>query len=187
MRQIIVAEYITVNGIMEAPETWQFPFYSPDFAEYNNSQIQASGTLLLGRKTYEIFSSFWPTQKKNEFGIADKLNSTPKIVVSTTLKKADWNNSTIISKNIVEEISTLKKQEGSFISVSGSRQLVNTLLQNGLVDEIRLMVHPIVQNNGLPLFDKPERNINLKLLEAKTFSSGVTVLNYQPENYLKNN
>ncbi len=96
MRKLIVSEFLTLDGVMEANERWQFPYFSDDLAEFNKAQILALDTILLGRVTYEIFASSWPYRTHNEFGIADKLNGTPKFVVSSTLKKAEWNNSRLI-------------------------------------------------------------------------------------------
>src|SRR5260221_5869035 len=103
MRKIIVGMFLSLDGVMESPEKWQFPYQSPDAAEFTKQQILSSDVLILGRHTYEAFAPFWPTQTHNEFGIADKLNSQPKFIVSSTMKQANWNNSTIISKNPIEE------------------------------------------------------------------------------------
>jgi dihydrofolate reductase len=180
MSKIIIGTAITLNGVMESPEKWQFPFYSNDISEYEIEQVHLSDALLLGRKTYEMFSSFWPTRTNNEYGIADKFNSTKKYVVSTSLKEASWNNSEIISNNIIERITQLKKASGNFISVVGSQQLVATLIQNNLADEIRLMVNPVILCSGKILFENINIDKTLKLIDTKTFSSGVVLLVYQP-------
>ena len=180
MRKIIVGSSITLNCVMESPERWQFPFYSNDISEYEIEQVHQSGALLLGRKTYEMFSSFWPGRTNNEYGIADKFNSIKKYVVSTTLQNASWNNSEIISTNIIEKILDLKKMAENFISVVGSQQLVTTLIQNNLADEIRLMVNPIIFSSGKTLFGNINIDKTLKLTDTKTFSSGVVLLTYQP-------
>ena len=124
MRKIIVLEFVTVDGVMEAPEKWQFPYLSEDVAEFNKTQLLALDTLLLGRVTYEIFASSWPLRTNNEFGIADKLNSMPKFVVSSTIGKADWNNSTLIRENVIEEIAKLKERDGGDIGIVGSAALI---------------------------------------------------------------
>src|SRR6185369_17696154 len=100
MRKIIVSEFITLDGVIESNEKWQFPYFSGDLAEFSMKQILALDTILLGRETYEIFAASWPSRTNNEFGIADKLNSMPKFVVSSTLEKANWDNSTIIKVNV---------------------------------------------------------------------------------------
>ena len=180
MSKIIVGTAITLNGVMESPEKWQFPFYSKDISEYEIEQVHQSDALLLGRKTYEIFSSFWPGRTNNEYGIADKFNNTKKYVVSSTLKKVSWNNSEIISNDVIEKISDLKKLPGNFISVVGSQQLVTTLIKNNLADEIRLMVNPIIFGSGKTLFENINVDKTLKLTDTKAFSSGVVLLTYQP-------
>lgn len=181
MRKVIVSEFLTLDGVMEAPQNWQFPYLSDDMAEDNKNQILASDALLLGRVTYEEFASFWPFQTNNEFGIADKLNSTPKFVVSSTLEKAEWNNSTLINGNVVEAISRLKQQGEGSIGITGSATLIQTLMQAGLIDEYRLLVHPIVVGTGKRLFNAGFDTTALKLLDSKTFSSGVVALIYQPD------
>src|SRR5262247_3431120 len=107
MRKLIVAEFLTVDSVMEASEEWQPPYVSEDVAEAIQASIHASEAMLLGRVTYELFAAYWPYQTNNEFGIADKLNSQPKFVVSTTLEKAEWNNTTLIKGNVADEIRKL--------------------------------------------------------------------------------
>lgn len=181
MRKIIVSEFLSLDGVMEAPEQWHFPFVNSELQAEINAGIHASDALLLGRITYEIFAGYWPTQTHNEFGIADKLNSQPKYVVSSTLEKVDWNHSTLIKGNIVEAITKLKQQPGGDISVTGSATLVQSLLQADLIDEYRLMIHPIVVGSGIRLFTDGGEQKVLKLIETKTFSSGVVILMYQVE------
>src|SRR5260221_1578625 len=148
MRKIIVAEFLTLDGVMEAPETWQFPFLSDDISEYIKTGILALDAQLLGRVTYETFAGYWPTQTHNEFGIADKLNSMPKFVVSTTLDKADWNNSMLIKKNVIEEITKLKQQPGGAIGITASATLGQALMRADLIDELQLQVHPLLPVRG---------------------------------------
>jgi dihydrofolate reductase len=180
MRKIIVSEFVTLDGVMEAPETWQFPYYSDDMGEVIKAQILASDAMLLGRVTYEVFAAYWPSQTNNEFGIADKLNSSPKFVVSSTLQKAEWNNSTLIKGNVAEEISKLKQQPDGNIRITGSATLVQSLMQADLIDEYQLMVHPVVLGSGKRLFRDGSDTLKLKLLDTKTFSKGVVLLCYQP-------
>lgn len=178
MRKIIVSEFLTLDGVMEANERWQFPYFSDDLAEFNKAQILALDSILLGRVTYEIFASSWPYRTNNEFGIADKLNSTPKFVVSSTLKKAEWNNSTIINGNVLQRISDLKQQSGGDIGITGSAMLIQSLMKDNVVDEYRLFIHPIVIGSGKRLFSDWGSMV-LKLVETKMFSSGVMLLSYQ--------
>ncbi len=139
MRKIVVSEFLSADGVMEAPDTWQFPFQTEEMGAITERQIRDTDAFLLGRVTYEIFAGFWPTQTHNEFGIADKLNRAPKHVVSTTLQKADWNNSTQIMSNVIEEIRKLTQQPDSRIGISGSATLVHSLLDAGLIDEIQVL------------------------------------------------
>jgi len=178
MRKIIVSEFLTLDGVMESNERWQFPYFSDDLAEFSMKQILALDAILLGRVTYEIFASSWPSRTNNEFGIADKLNSVPKFVVSSTLEKAKWNNSTIIKENVAQEISTLKQQPGGDIGITGSATLIQSIMHYNLIDGYRLLVHPIVLGSGKRLFSDAS-NTTLKLVETKMFSSGVVLLTYQ--------
>ena len=179
MRKIIAYEYVTLDGVMEAPENWQFPYFSKDFEEFNREQILSFDASLLGRVTYETFASFWPTQTNNEFGLAEKINNSPKYVVSTGLKKVDWNNSTLLKGNVAEEIKQLKQGSGGDIGIIGSATLVQSMLQAGLVDELWLMIHPIVLGSGKRLFDDGTDLKKLNLIDTKTFDSGVLFLRYQ--------
>jgi len=178
MRKITVSEFMSLDGVIEAPETWHFPYLSDDMQEVINEDIQASYAMLLGRLTYEAFAGYWPTQPGDGGGITDKLNSVPKYVVSKTLQKADWNNSTLIKDNVAEQISRLT----GIVGVTGSATLVQWLMQNNLVDELRLMVHPIVVGKGRRLFKDGMPTSGLKLVESRTFKSGVILLIYQPAN-----
>ena len=187
MRKVIASEYVTLDGVMEDPGGaegfkyggWSFQFWSEEAAKYKYDELFASDALLLGRVTYQGFAAAWPTMKDTgEFG--ERMNSLPKYVVSTTLDKAEWNNSTIIKANVVEEVSRLKAMPGQDILIAGSGDLVHTLMQHNLIDEYRLMVHPIVLGIGKRLFREGTDALKLQLVDTKTFSSGVVVLAYQP-------
>lgn len=181
MRKIIVSEFLSLDGVMEAPEEWHFPYISDDMQAHIQQQILAGDAALYGRVTYETFASYWPNANSNEFGIADKLNSQPKYVVSTTLQKAGWNNTTVIGSNIAEEIRKLKQQPGGDIAMTGSATLVQWMLEHGLIDELQLLVHPIVVGRGKRLFkDGMQKTAGLKLVEDQKFDSGVIYLRYQP-------
>src|ERR687898_386933 len=145
------------------------------------SGMAASDALLLGRATYQEFASYWPYQNSADQPYTDYLNSTPKFVVSTTLEEPlEWQNSTLIKGNVAEEISRLKEQPGKDISISGSPTLVRSLLQDGLLDELRLMLHPIVVGSGKRLFEDGGDQKALQLVDSRTFSTGVLYLTYQP-------
>ena len=178
MRKLVVWEFLSLDSVIEAPEKWVFPYQSEDVAEAIKAQNLASDVLLLGRVTYETFASFWPTQTHNEFGFAEKLNSQPKVVVSSTLQKADWNNSTIIKDHVAESVTKLKQQPGGEIGITGSATLVQWLLEADLIDEFRLFVYPLVLGSGKRLF-ADGRKTTLKLVKTQPFSSGVVLLQYQ--------
>ena len=181
MRKIVVSEFMSLDGVIEAPDTWQFPFQTEEMGAITERQIRDTDAFLLGRVTYEIFAEYWPTQTHNEHGVADKLNSAPKYVVSTTLQKADWNNSTQIKSNVIEEIRKLKQQPGSMIAIIGSATLVHSLLDAGLIDEIQVLVHPIVLGKGVRLFVDGGRRSPMKLADSKILPNGVVFLSYQIE------
>ena len=180
MRKLVVTEYLTLDGVFEEPGKWSFDYWGEEAMLYKRDELFSSDVQLLGRVTYEGFARAWPTmQDTGDFG--ERMNSMPKYVVSTTLTRADWQNSTIISKNIVEEIQKLKEQQGQHILVAGSGQLVRTLFQHHLVDEFRCMLYPVVLGNGKRLFPEGTEMYKFKLLETRAFKSGIVVLHYQPE------
>src|SRR5438552_10078288 len=179
MRKVVVAEFLSLDGVMEAPEKWSFQFWNDEIAKFKRDELFASDAHLLGRVTYQIFAGAWPSRTDEE-GFADRMNSLPKYVVSITLKKAEWKNSHLIRENVAEEVSNLKQQPGQDILVAGSATLVQTLIQHDLIDEYHLLVFPLVLGSGKRLF-KDEAKATLKLIEAKTFSSGVVLLSYRPD------
>ncbi len=180
MRNVIATEYVTLDGVMEEPGQWSFQFWSDEAATFKFDELFASDALLLGRVTYQGFANAWPSMT-DEQGFADRMNGLPKFVVSTTLEEATWNNSQLIRGNVAEEVSRLKQQPGQDILLAGSSELVHTLRQHDLIDEYRLMVHPIILGSGKRLFREGSDTTTLRLVEAKAFSSGVVVLTYRPE------
>jgi dihydrofolate reductase len=179
MRKIIAGLFISLDGVVEAPETWHFPYFNDEMGEAVAAQAAASDTMLLGRKTYEEFAAYWPNQSSEE-PFADVMNSTPKLVASTTLKEVAWQNSTLIEGDVIEALERIKKQPGKAISITGSPTLVRSLLRAGVLDELRLLVHPIVVGHGKRLFEAEEQPIPLRLIEAKTFTTGVQAMTYAP-------
>ena len=179
MRRVIAYEYLTLDGVMEAPEKWQFPYLSNDVAELIKAQMLQADAVLLGRTTYEIFADSWSSRINNEFGVADKLNSMPKYVVSRTLQKAEWHNSTVIKGDVPKEVARLKEQPGGIIAIIGSGKLVGALMQHALIDEYRLMIHPVILGSGQRLFPDGS-HAALRLIETRTLSSGVVLLRYEP-------
>lgn len=180
MRKIVSGLFISLDGVVEAPDQWHFPYFNDEMGQAVDEQMQSTDTMLLGRKTYEEFASFWPSQTNDDVDIADHMNNTPKVVVSTTLERADWQNTTLIRDNVVEELTRLKQQPGKNIGITGSGTLVASLLDLGLLDELRLLVHPIVVNSGKRLFDGPGERQPLALVDSRIFDNGVLYLTYQP-------
>jgi dihydrofolate reductase len=177
MRNLVVTEFMSLDGVIEAP-MWTFKYWNDEIANFKGEETSAGEPLLLGRVTYEGFAAAWPNRTDEDPG-APYFNGTRKYVVSTTLDKADWNNSVIIKDNVVEEIKKLKQQDGPDIVVHGSGKLVQTLIKNGLVDRIRLLVYPVVLGKGQRLFEEGT-TATLNLVEARPFTGGVTALIYEP-------
>ncbi len=176
MRKVITLEYVSLDGVMESPEKWAFPYLNEEMGEANDSGMATSDAMLLGRVTYQEFASYWPYQTSNDGPIADYINNTPKFVVSTTLDTVEWQNSTLIRGNVVEELTRLKQQPGKNITILGSGALVQSLLRDDLIDEYRIMVFPVVVGSGKRLFRDGSDTKVLRLVETKSFSSGVVVL-----------
>ncbi|HEV8582700.1 MAG TPA: dihydrofolate reductase family protein [Thermoanaerobaculia bacterium] len=174
--RVVVAEFLSLDGVMEAPEKWSFPYWNDEIAKFKSDELFASAAHLLGRVTYETFAAAWPS-RTGEF--ADRFNSLPKYVVSKTLENPEWAGTHVIKENVAEEISKLKRQPGRDMLVAGSCTLVQTLMQHGLVDEFHLLVYPLVLGSGKPLFSEGSQ-ASLKLVESKPFGSGVVLLTYQP-------
>lgn len=193
MKKLVVGTFLTLDGVMQAPGDskedtqggfkyggWQMPLFDDDAGKIISESVMATDALLLGRVTYQIFAAYWPTAPADD-PFAKKLNSVPKYVASTTLKKVEWNNSTLIKGNLAEEVAKLKQQPGSgILSVTGSGKLAQTLMQHDLVDEYDLWIHPLVLGSGKRLFEGGIVPINLKLVDTKTTGSGIVVLTYQP-------
>jgi dihydrofolate reductase len=186
MGKIVVTEFISMDGVIEDPggsedyehSGWSFQIdRGEEGNEFKLDETMATDALLLGRVTYEGFADSWPS-RDGEF--ADKFNNMPKFVVSTTLKRPEWNNSTVISGDVAGEVGKLKEQFANDVAVHGSAQLVNTLKEHDLVDEYRLMVFPVVLGKGKRLFSDGGGLTSLKLSEAKQVGTdGVIILTYQ--------
>jgi dihydrofolate reductase len=187
MGRIVVTEFVSLDGVMEDPGgsehskhgAWTFKFSRSDegdkfkMDEVNNAEAQ-----LLGRVTYDGFAQAWPKMSGDPF--SDKFNSMPKYVVSQTLKKADWNNSTILNGDVVDEVKKLKQRVKGDILVSGSAKLVQTLIENDLVDQLNLMVFPVILGSGKRLFGETGAPKTLQLADSKTVGDGVSILVYKP-------
>lgn len=176
MRKLFVTEFMSLDGVVENP-AWTFPYWNDEIAAFKGEESTAADALLLGRVTYDGFAAAWPNSDDEG---AEYFNSVRKYVVSTTLDKADWNNSVIISDDVVEEIAKLKEQDGQDIAVHGSVELVQTLIENDLVDSIRLLVYPVVLGKGKRLF-LDGTTATLKLVDSKPMGDGgVVAMVYEP-------
>ncbi|MEP7285857.1 MAG: dihydrofolate reductase family protein [Chloroflexota bacterium] len=183
MRKIVVAEFISLDGVIEGPGPeddfayagWTMPYFNDDIGNAIADVASRSDTMLLGRRTWQGFASSFSTQTD---GMAAFLNNIPKYVVSTTLKTADWNHSTLISANIVEEITKLKQQPGKDIVLNGSATLAHTLQKHNLVDEYSLILYPVVVGTGKRLFVEGSP-ATLRLVSTRALDSGVVLLTYQ--------
>jgi len=180
MRKIVAGLFVSLDGVVESPDTWVFPYFNDQVGQVIGSNMAASDTVLLGRRTYEEFAAYWPDKTDEDDPSADYINNTPKLVASTTLKAVEWRNSTIIGGDVAEELSTLKQQPGKDISITGSATLVRSLLRDGLLDELGLLLFPIVVGTGKRLFEDWSDRVPLKLVASQSFSTGVVSLTYEP-------
>jgi dihydrofolate reductase len=181
MRKVVAAEFLSLDGVMESPDQWHFPYFNDEMGQAVGEGFETSDALLMGRVLYEEWVTFWPQQDPEENPVAATMNNVSKYVVSTTLEgPLEWNNATLIGDNVAEEISELKRQPGKDIVISGSGALVRSLLEYGLLDELKLMIHPIVVGSGKRLFEDGEKQTALELVESKTFSTGVVYVTYKP-------
>jgi dihydrofolate reductase len=182
MRKIVVSEGVSLDGVFDAQTMgqWAQPFSSDERHEFVRKNVLASDALLYGRTTYDLEAYYWPNQKNNEYGIADRMNSIPKYVVTSKPLQAQWNNTTIIKDNVVEEIAKLKQQPGNDILIKGSAKLVQALMQADLIDELRLMVHPVIAGGGKRFFNDGMSLIKFKLVESQPISLGIVLLTYEP-------
>ncbi|HEV8571471.1 MAG TPA: dihydrofolate reductase family protein [Actinomycetota bacterium] len=194
MRKVIVSEFLTLDGVMQAPGGsdedrrggfehggWQMPYFDEVAGNAVSEGMGASGGFLLGRRTYEIFAAYWPSAPADN-PFAATINSLPKFVASTTLQEPlEWNNSTLLKGDVAEEVAKLKEQPGKDLQVIGSGDLVQTLMQHNLVDEYGLMIHPVVLGTGEHLFKEGIPRTPLRLVDSKTTSTGVLILTYRPE------
>jgi len=186
MGRIVITEFVSLDGVMEAPGGgesfrhggWTFEINRGDEGDkFKLDEAFSSEALLLGRVTYEGFAAAWPS-REGEF--ADKFNSMPKYVVSSTLAEPEWNNSTVLKGDVADEIAKLKQEQDGDIVVHGSARLVQTLIEQDLVDEFRLMVFPVVLGSGKRLFGETSDKKPLRLVDSKVVGDGVAILIYEP-------
>jgi len=188
MGRLIVSEFVTLDGVMEAPgfeehrsgrNAWALRLSDDDMQRYKRQEIREAAAILLGRTTYQIWAAFWPSLKDDE-AFGRRMNDVPKYVVSSTLMGADWVNSTILPGDVGTEVAALKRRIEGEIVVNGSADLVAELMKRDLVDEYRLMVFPVVLGSGKRLFHDEIDTSHLRLVDTRTFGSGVVLLTYEP-------
>ena len=185
MARIVVTEFVSLDGVMEDPGGaedfehggWTFEIERGDGDRFKMEETRESDALLLGRVTYEGFAAAWPSR---EGAFADKFNGMPKYVVSSTLEDPEWSNTTVLDGDVVEEVSKLRRETPGDIVVHGSAQLVQTLLEAELVDELRLMVFPVLLGSGRRLFGSTDGKRRMRLADSKTVGDGVAILIYEP-------
>jgi dihydrofolate reductase len=176
MRNLKAWIYVTLDGVAEAPEKWVMP--DDRMFEEQTAAYAESDALLLGRRTYEVFAASWP-QRGSEVPNADWMNNTRKYVASTTLESPEWQNTTVLEGDVREAVSRLKQEDGETITLNGSAALLRSLLGAGLVDELWLLVQPVVLGSGERLFDATDR-VDLGLADCHAYDNGVVSLTYHP-------
>ncbi len=188
MRKIIVSEFLSLDGVMEAPGPshdfkhagWTMPFWNEKIAAFKRDELFAGDALLLGRKTFEGFAAAWP-KIKDEQGFAERMNGLPKHVASSALKDLAWNNSHALSGPLADSVRAIKSLSGGDILMFGSGKLAGALLQLGLVDELRFLVYPVVLGSGQRFFEQAP-HVTLQTVEARDMDHGVTLLRYVIQN-----
>jgi len=180
MRKLIVSTQVSMDSVIENPQNWVFDYVNDEFFKYASDQLFAADMLIMGRVTYEGFAEAWPARAGAD-AFADRMNSLPKYVASRTWKGPLTWNANLIQEDVVKEVAMLKDGSGGSILQYGSGELTRTLLQHGLIDEFRMMVYPVAVGMGLRIFENIEQT-PMKLLETKTFRTGVVILHYQPAN-----
>ena len=183
MRKIFAFLVVTADGYYEGPNgEFDWPNVDQEFNDFSVEQLDGIGTLLFGRLTYETMAEYWPTPQGYEDSpaIAERMNAIPKIVVSRTLQQAAWSGTRLLTDDVAEELTALKQQPGKNLAIFGSSNLTANLLPLGLIDELRIMVHPIILSSGKPLFHTAEHRIPLHLTGTRTFASGNVMNYYRP-------
>ena len=178
MRNVVSGLFISLDGVTESPDQWQFDHFDEDMMAALGEHMEAVDAIMLGRVTYEEWADYWPTSTDEPF--ASHINNAPKYVVSRTLRSVEWQNSQLIKGDLAQEIAKLKAQPGKDIAVNGSPTLVRSLIQQDLLDELTLMVHPVVAGKGKRLFGEGDNLKRMELVKSKTTTTGVSLLTYRP-------
>jgi dihydrofolate reductase len=184
MRKLMVTEFVSLDGVMEAPggeagyphAGWVAPMFSPELGAYKEEEQLAAEILLLGRRTYESFVGPWP---QREGAMAEKINTMRKLVASTTLGSSDWHDTTVVGSDLEGAIRAVKQEEGGPMLVAGSRSVVHALLDAGLVDEINLQVFPLILGSGIRLYPEGPEPTKLELISSRALDSGVVLQTYR--------
>jgi dihydrofolate reductase len=184
MRKIVAALFISLDGVVEAPDQWHFPYFNDEMGSAVDASLGTADTMLFGRKTYDSFAGAWPEREAaggEDTHFAKVLGDVRKIVLSNQKLEFTWRNSEQFEGDFVKTVTALKNEPGGNIALSGSVSVVRQLLAAGLLDELHLLVHPIAVRHGLRLFDEGDAPIPLKLVSSQTFQTGVLNLVYAPE------
>ncbi|MCQ6245060.1 dihydrofolate reductase family protein [Streptomyces malaysiensis] len=183
MRKISASLFISLDGVVEAPDQWHFPYFNDEMGAAVDAVLGTSDTLLIGRKTYDSFAGAWPDREAaggEDAHFAKKLGDARKIVLSRQDLTFTWRNSELLKGEFADAVTALKNEPGGDIALSGSVSVVRQLMAHGLLDELHLLVHPIAVRKGMRLFDEGEPPIPLRLISSATFSTGVLYLVYAP-------
>ena len=178
MRKIVAGLFISLDGVTESPQDWNLQYFNDEMGQAIGASMAQKDTLLLGHNTFDEFAAYWPDKSGEDDPFAEFINNTPKVVVSTTLGEVDWQPTTVVRD--LDAVRTLKMQLGKDIGMTGSVTLVRSLLQAGLLDELDLLIHPIVLGSGKRLFDDVTAQMPLELLRSETFKTGVISATYGP-------
>jgi len=180
MRKIVAGLFISLDGVVEAPDRWRSRHFTSEMAEALSVGVEKADAILMGRRLYQEFAAYWPRQG-SDVTMADFLNHAPKYVVSSTLATPlKWANSRLVTGNLAYELTKLKEQPGKNIQVPGSPTLVRWLLSEGLLDELSLWIFPVLVGRGMRLFDEATGQVELELVASRTFGSGVLSATYRP-------
>jgi dihydrofolate reductase len=185
MRKLSVFNFVSLDGCFEGPVQGDISWHRHDDEgrAFTAEKLAQGNMLLFGRITYDIMSSYWPTEdgRRNEPDVAEGMNSAEKIVFSRTMENASWSNTTVMKDDIVDRVREMKRSEGKNMSILGSGSIVTLFAQHGLIDEYQIMVDPVVLGNGRRIFDGIGKRLSLTLIDTKVFRSGSVLLRYKPE------